>query len=330
MPEQNIFAKLRARHTALLRSLPMDREIKPENITAVQEIVVDIRQAGRQVVNEDDREYLRGLLSFWGNWLYNQTRTYPNTNLEPPAHPALVEAGPPPVMEELEVKAAAGGLRARFARMGAWTVGGIVVVAVLCVAGLWFGTTRLNAASDMLPEASELEATRYEQVVEVPVEPSATLNPFPTPTALPPATALLSPAAQPSSTALPFPTPTGASANAAEEATIPPLLPVTGGGGGSQGAAGIISVQLVDPSGFFAEWAAGQAAPIRLAYINMQYGWTLFFVLQNSAGAQLVLPDSLTLTIPGQTGLELFLQSWTLTGCLDPYVASDALSLVLP
>jgi len=80
MPEPLSFSAIRARHAEMLKAA--SGTVTAERITAVKDLVESVRMAGREVKDEDDREYLRSLLTFWGNWVYNQTRTYPNINLE--------------------------------------------------------------------------------------------------------------------------------------------------------------------------------------------------------------------------------------------------------
>src|SRR5574341_1606836 len=81
MPDSPLFSTIRTKHAELLRQSSQGA-VAPDFIKEIRKFVESVRIAGREIVNEDDRDYLRSLLTFWGNWLYNQTRTYPNTNLE--------------------------------------------------------------------------------------------------------------------------------------------------------------------------------------------------------------------------------------------------------
>ncbi|MBI3244423.1 MAG: hypothetical protein HYZ49_19260 [Chloroflexi bacterium] len=82
MPDTLSFSEIRARHADLLKAAPASGAGTPERLAEIRSFIEAARLAGRQVTDEDDREYLRGLLTFWGNTVYNQTRTYPNVNLE--------------------------------------------------------------------------------------------------------------------------------------------------------------------------------------------------------------------------------------------------------
>lgn len=61
-------------------------------VTAAQSALEQMRQIGERVGSISERDYLQSLLSFWGNWLFNQTGIYPNTSLYPAAPDALAQA----------------------------------------------------------------------------------------------------------------------------------------------------------------------------------------------------------------------------------------------
>src|SRR5262245_472700 len=65
-------------------------------VSQVEDLIEQMRQSGAQVAAIEDRYYLQSLLTFWGNWVFKQTRTYPNTDLYP-ASPQAREAATFPV-----------------------------------------------------------------------------------------------------------------------------------------------------------------------------------------------------------------------------------------
>jgi hypothetical protein len=64
-------------------------------IDEARALIEQARQAGVYVHSASDRDYMHSLLSFWGGWLFKQTRTYPNTDLYPAAPPAAPAASAP-------------------------------------------------------------------------------------------------------------------------------------------------------------------------------------------------------------------------------------------
>jgi hypothetical protein len=65
-------------------------------VSQVEELIEQMRQSGAQVAAIEDRDYLQSLLTFWGNWVFKQTRMYPNTDLYP-ASPQARESAMFPV-----------------------------------------------------------------------------------------------------------------------------------------------------------------------------------------------------------------------------------------
>jgi hypothetical protein len=57
----------------------------PAMLEQVEQLIEQIRRAGARTADFQERDYMQSLLTFWGNWVYNQTRVYPNTDLYPPA-----------------------------------------------------------------------------------------------------------------------------------------------------------------------------------------------------------------------------------------------------
>jgi hypothetical protein len=47
-------------------------------------LIDQARRAGTHIAGAQDREYIQSVLAFWGNWVYRQTKVYPNTELYPP------------------------------------------------------------------------------------------------------------------------------------------------------------------------------------------------------------------------------------------------------
>jgi hypothetical protein len=81
---------LRERHQDLLKRLEAAKE-QSTLVPDAEQFLAACRESGRQIADPADREYLHGLMSFWANWLFAQTRTYPDTTLFPPDEEALAQ-----------------------------------------------------------------------------------------------------------------------------------------------------------------------------------------------------------------------------------------------
>jgi hypothetical protein len=271
MPEPLSFSAIRAKHAEMLRAT--SGPATPESIASVKNLVESVRMAGRSVQDEDDREYLRSLLTFWGNWVYNQTRTYPNTNLEVfvgegpvkrmetgsgGAGAAPTMATPPmgmrPVTKEAEPSAESASPSRSVAAspMWLWPVVGVLALAALGIIFVvaFIGLRNISGG----PQSGEQTAT-------------AAANQFPT--------------------QLPAPTLT--------------LLPDTGGGGGGSSFSNIaVQVTSPDPG---ATLPVGQPVEIGGTFVNLQAGWRLFYVITDPDGNATILPRSLVVESDGSTGV---------------------------
>lgn len=70
-------------HQTLLKRLdstPDFAALLPE----VTRLMEQVRRIGEGTADPEERDYLRTLLAFWGNWVFGQTRVYPDTELYPP------------------------------------------------------------------------------------------------------------------------------------------------------------------------------------------------------------------------------------------------------
>lgn len=180
MTTSSTFNIIRAKHNELLRR--MSGAATAEQLREIEQFIAAVRQAGRTVADPDDREYLRSILTFWGNRVYGETRTYPNTNLEPseqpapetPRHPPTTRAAPPSPARPNWLL---------------WGLGGLIVSGIACAL----------LAIVILPGVFPFSAPATEKPTQAPEVPTATDLPIfdlpteqptqeiflPTPTALP-------------------------------------------------------------------------------------------------------------------------------------------------
>lgn len=80
-------------HRALLERV--ERADNPAELVGDTEVLIDqVRRAGANITAADARDYLQSLLTFWGNWVYKQTRVYPNVDLYPPAPELSAQSAP--------------------------------------------------------------------------------------------------------------------------------------------------------------------------------------------------------------------------------------------
>jgi hypothetical protein len=71
-------------HRALLEAV--EKADDPARLVErVQEMIEEARRAGANVATPQERDYLQSLLNFWGNWVFNHTRLFPNVDLYPAA-----------------------------------------------------------------------------------------------------------------------------------------------------------------------------------------------------------------------------------------------------
>ena len=276
MPELLSFSSIRAKHAEMLKAAT--GTVTSERIDAVKDLIESVRMAGRSVRDEDDREYLRSLLTFWGNWVYNQTRTYPNTNLE-------VYAGEAPVKR---MEAAPGGARAPAAMkpsVPAQVMPTVPKEAEATVkssvkppppvaaspAWLWPVIGLLGLVALLVIVVIVVLGSR---VAAAPVPGTPTAAPLTVPTRLPDTTE----------------------------------LPATGGGGGGSPFTSIaVKVTAPKPGETV---PVGQPVEIGGTFVNLQTGWRLFYVISDDAGNSIILPHSLTMEEDGETGV------WTATATL--------------
>jgi len=308
------FSDIRAKHAECLR-LCNQAAISPGLIADIRKFVEDVRLAGRDIVDDDDREYLRSLLTFWGNWIYNQTRTYPNTNIEPFTAEAAAMHGREAAEKIVKGQPVSEGQRNILIIGGAILLGliGVIAVVALAVGALpWmFGaitrppTGTASAAIKLTVEAIHVQNTEIASGMETLSAPTGT--PLPTETAAVVATSLsVAPTAGATAAAtraaLP-PTPTAIAGFTTPTPALTPELPETGGGGFGPPPVAVISVQVISPRSAD-EIAANQAFEISATYFNLQFGWKLFFVITRLDTAEsIILPDSFAVPEDGATGV---------------------------
>ncbi len=265
MPDTLSFSEIRARHAELLKAAPASGAYTLDQLAQVRSFVEAVRLAGRHVADDDDREYLRGLLTFWGNVVYNQIRTYPNINLELAIAGVAAMTGqePPPVKAEpTPPRGCVGpGTVRRFLLSGLLVIIMLIVVFAVVFVGAGLFNRAAGSATGTPPAA--FEATRTAEAVV-----AAPTSNFPA-------------------------TPTVVTA---------PTLPATGGGGGGSPFSSI-SVQLIKPE-FGDTVPVGQPVEIGGTYSNLQAGWRLFYVITNfETGDSFILPKSLTIDFDGSVGV---------------------------
>jgi len=90
MTDQQVQAVYQLHQTLLNRV--QSGNVDDDLVAAAQSTMEQMRQMGGRVGGISERDYLQSLLSFWGNWLFNQTGVYPNTSLYPASPEALAQA----------------------------------------------------------------------------------------------------------------------------------------------------------------------------------------------------------------------------------------------
>ncbi len=338
MPDPLTFSQIRAQHTAYLRRSG-EGAPSPELVAELQNFVESARLAGQDIVDDDDRDYLRSLLTFWGNWLYNQTRTYPNTNLELFTPEAAAEHGRRVADKLAKGEALTDKQRKHLIVGGTLAAAGVACIfLVIGVLGTIAGAPMINPSPTALPMVNTVIAIATEIMVEMtsaptegstlaPLEteiierltpegtpmPSPTAEdggngPEPTPTATP---TPISIGGEPTATvtrvsvrATGTPTPIGPPGFPTPDATATPEEGIGGGGDGQESSpVGIISVQVIEPqSGATVD--VDQPLTLSATYFNLQTGWALFLVLtRTDTGDSVILPDSLAIREEGATGV---------------------------
>lgn len=274
------FATLRSKHTDTLRRCEVG-PITPELIKEVERFIETVRQAGRDIADEDDREYLRSLLTFWGNWFYNQTRKYPNTNLEL-VTPEVAAAHGRDVAAKI-VKGAPVGSRTQNRLL----IGGGVVmlglVALIASAALVVATLPLLFGSGQI---SPTQIAVAQTVAAITTETA--IAGVQAATQQPPATAVVVSSATPAPTlpatlTLTVPPPVIATSTRVASGLPTPTPEFGIGGGGFTPDIGFLSVQVVEPAPD-ESFVVGQPFNIGAAYSNLQPGWTLFYVFDPLLG----------------------------------------------
>jgi hypothetical protein len=314
----SIFATIRTKHSDYVRRCNAG-QITPELVKEVEGFIEEVRLSGREVADEDDREYLRSLLTFWGNWYYNHTRKYPNTNLElvtPEAAAAHGREVAQKIVKEAKTPGSSTSNR--------WLIGaGVLVlglVTLIAIAALGIamlplligGTMAFNpgVATELANAAVEstltsIAATEHAQQ-STSIVAEATQIPTATPNFTPTAIVGVADTSVPTNTSTPFATATVAAATptssgAGDEPTATPLPGV--GGGGFVPQIGFLSIQIVEPS-ISDSLVTNQPFNIGAAYSNLQPGWTLFYILNPlSSGESIVIPETFEVGIFNGTGL---------------------------
>ena len=310
------FDSIRAQHTERLRRVK-EAAVSPEQVAEIQKFVESARLSGREIADEDDREYVRSLLTFWGNWLYNQTRTYPNTNLEPPAPEAIATHGKQIAQKIIKGEAVGESQRNRLLIGGGILLTLITLGALAFVSSLTLGLDALQPTQESQGVAETALAVNATTIVGVATdiaaeEPTPTAEssvPAGTPTQTPESTA--TPIVLPTETPTELPTPATLSPTTfdttATAVSVEPTPTETqeGGGGGGFGPppVGILSVQIIEPQ-TGALIRAGDQFAISATFFNMQLDWRLFIVLTRlESNEGVILPESMTITEDGATGV---------------------------
>lgn len=90
----NAVQPIYAEHHNMLRQV----EIRSDDTALVRDVktwIEQVRRTGETISALDERDYLQSLLTFWGNWVYQQTRVFPNIDLYPPPAPPELVLRPP-------------------------------------------------------------------------------------------------------------------------------------------------------------------------------------------------------------------------------------------
>lgn len=256
------FKEIRRQHGQLLRSVPQSAEVSKETVEQVQEIISEIISAGREVGDQDERDYLQNLLSFWGNWMYSHTRSYPSSQLEPylgvDDDEETEMGGVKDIREPLDVKDHAGwktffnvtpsllGTKTRvdYTKLLRWVIGAMIGLVVIVIVSVQVG-------KGILP--NDPTSTKIPQKTEDINAPNSTATPleiFPT----------LGPLTQ----------------EPAVETEIV-MLQLPNSRGVSQG---MISVQLIAPA-IDQIVKTGKEFEVGIAFFGMQPEWKMFYFLTN-------------------------------------------------
>ncbi len=187
-----IFETLQTEHVNLLDQLDTGTDDVPKpSIDVVRDYIERVRVAAASVAGPRERDQLRANLNFWGAYVYEHTRTYPETALSP-ARPDLIEPRhqKPRWQSYRELIANATPYRGSRAQTapGPWwqnpyyLVGGLLAILVIFLV-MWAGYALLRAAfAPALPTTPPVTVTATAHYVEMPLTPTEP------PTATPPGT----------------------------------------------------------------------------------------------------------------------------------------------
>jgi hypothetical protein len=118
---KELIEKIKARHAELSQQASQVQD--PETLLPeVEQVIGEIRQAGRFVPSGSERDLLVSLTSYWATYVFQHSADgrYPNTELEPP-----VDAGP--------VRASRVSLLQSLLRQPLWWGGGLVFILVIVI-----------------------------------------------------------------------------------------------------------------------------------------------------------------------------------------------------
>lgn len=131
MTTKNKIEDLREEHLNLLK-WSQQKEIGEEALQEINTFLAKVRDLGNDVFNSQQRRMLRSFLTYWGNFVYERTGSYPDTTLPPYS----VEVPEPeeslPDFVEVPQKGLLSDWRA-------WVMGGILIAGALLVFLLFRG-----------------------------------------------------------------------------------------------------------------------------------------------------------------------------------------------
>jgi hypothetical protein len=203
----SVFLELQAEHQTLLAqqsdfrppvdsSEELSSSVKEQELLEqVQEYIRRVRQESHQVASPHERDQLRANIRYWSGYVFEQTGTYPNTELAPASDLAPDNTGL---------------LRAPL------IIAGLVILLIIALGAAVFGLMNNNAAEIAATQTrnSEIEATNESatqtvgaiQTEVTPLTETPTL--VNTSTSTPSSTPSLTPTSTATATATPMPTPT--------------------------------------------------------------------------------------------------------------------------
>ncbi len=84
------FESLRLRHTKLMEEMEATKD-RSTLVPQVEAFILEARKAGTYIARSEERDVLKGILNFWGGFVFEQTEDFPNTELYPSEQPIIYQ-----------------------------------------------------------------------------------------------------------------------------------------------------------------------------------------------------------------------------------------------